>query len=274
MNIHKLGQALGLALLSAVSSSAVALGAKPVGGSTTVITAPFHAGCQTRSISCGQTVAGTLDQSDCQSGNGSFMEFWEFSDQGAQSLTIDQRSNSLDSLVSLYNASEQLVSANDDGGGGSNARILQNLTQNGNWIVAASTFEPGSSGAYSLSVACNDTLFCEPSSTVLCLGSRRFKAQATFAASNGQSGAAKSESFTDQTGFFWFFTRDNVEAVVKIINGCGLNNRFWVFAGGLTDVNTVLTVTDNQTGTTKTYTNPQGTPFQPVQDTSAFATCP
>jgi hypothetical protein len=45
-------------------------------------------------------------------------------------------------------------------------------------------------------------------------------------------------------------------------------------AGGLTDVNVILTVTDTQTGVIKTYTNPQGTPFQPIQDTDAFATCP
>jgi hypothetical protein len=35
-----------------------------------------------------------------------------------------------------------------------------------------------------------------------------------------------------------------------------------------------LTVTDTQTGTIETYTNPQGTPFEPIQDTNAFATCP
>jgi hypothetical protein len=41
-----------------------------------------------------------------------------------------------------------------------------------------------------------------------------------------------------------------------------------------TDVNVILTVTDTQTGAIQTYTNPQGTPFQPIQDTNAFATCP
>jgi hypothetical protein len=35
----------------------------------------------------------------------------------------------------------------------------------------------------------------------------------------------------------------------------------------------VLKVTDTQTGQVKTYVNPQGTAFAPIQDTSAFA-CP
>jgi hypothetical protein len=39
-------------------------------------------------------------------------------------------------------------------------------------------------------------------------------------------------------------------------------------------VNVVLTVTDTQTGTVKTYVNPQATPFPAIQDTDAFAVCP
>ena len=57
------------------------------------------------------------------------------------------------------------------------------------------------------------------------------------------------------------------------MTGCGFNSRYWVFAGGLTNVNVVTTVTDSQTGAVRTYVNNQGIPFQPVQDTSAFP-CP
>ncbi len=79
---------------------------------------------------------------------------------------------------------------------------------------------------------------------------------------------------TGDTGAFWFFSPSNVEVVIKVLNGCGLNSRYWTFAGGLTDVNVILTVTDTQTGTIQTYTNPPETPFEPIQDTNAFATCP
>jgi hypothetical protein len=41
----------------------------------------------------------------------------------------------------------------------------------------------------------------------------------------------------------------------------------------LLNVQTVITVTDSLTGRVKTYTNPLGTPFKPIQDTSAFS-CP
>ncbi|HEX2121101.1 MAG TPA: trypsin-like peptidase domain-containing protein [Thermoanaerobaculia bacterium] len=114
---------------------------------------------------------------------------------------------------------------------------------------------------------------CTPGSTVLCLNNGRFKVEATFVA-GGQSGTANVVKLTDETGYLWFFNASNVEAVVKVVNGCGLNSRFWVFAGGLTDVRVDLRVTDVSKGTVKTYTNPQGVAFAPIQDTGAFATCP
>jgi hypothetical protein len=94
------------------------------------------------------------------------------------------------------------------------------------------------------------------------------------APAGGGSGAGHAVPLTGDTGYFWFFNAANVEMVVKVLDGCGLNGRYWVFAGGLTNVRVVTTVTDTRTGAVKTYTNPQGTPFQPLQDTAAFATCP
>ena len=72
-------------------------------------------------------------------------------------------------------------------------------------------------------------------------------------------------------GYFWFFDSSNVDVVVKMIAGCGLNGHFWFYAGGLTNVNVRIDVTDTQTGATKAYTNKANTAFQPIQDTAAFA---
>jgi len=58
------------------------------------------------------------------------------------------------------------------------------------------------------------------------------------------------------------------------LNACSLNQAFWFYAGGLTDVQVTIVVTDTLTGKKKTYTNPLGRAFQPIQDTSAFTTCP
>ncbi|MGE5233727.1 MAG: hypothetical protein ACM3OB_06415 [Acidobacteriota bacterium] len=115
---------------------------------------------------------------------------------------------------------------------------------------------------------------CTPSETDLCLAGGRFRIQATWRTPNGQSGQAHAVRLTADTGYFWFFNDSNVEMVVKVLNGCGVNSRWWVFAAGLTNVRVDWTATDLDHGTPRNYSNPQGTNFAPRLDTQAFATCP
>jgi hypothetical protein len=114
---------------------------------------------------------------------------------------------------------------------------------------------------------------CTANTTTLCLNNSRFKVQVQWTTGDGSTGSGQAVSLTSDTGYFWFFSPNNVEMVLKAVDGCAFNSSFWVFAGGLTNVNVVATVTDMQTGVVRTYVNPQGVPFQPLQDTSAFA-CP
>jgi hypothetical protein len=108
----------------------------------------------------------------------------------------------------------------------------------------------------------------------LLLNGGRFRVTATFQTFQGQSGAAEAVQLTDDTGYFWFFDSANVEVIVKTLDACTFNSRFWVFSAGLTNVRVVLTVTDTRTGAIKTYTNPLNTFYAPLLDTGAFATCP
>lgn len=114
---------------------------------------------------------------------------------------------------------------------------------------------------------------CVPGPTTLCLNNGRFKVETAWRIDNGTTGIGQAVPLTGDTGYFWFFNSSNVEVVLKVLNGCAVNQRFWVFAGGLTDVEVTTTVTDTATGTVKTYENIQGTPFKPLQDTNAFSTC-
>jgi pseudomonalisin len=115
---------------------------------------------------------------------------------------------------------------------------------------------------------------CVANATTLCLFGGRFGVSASFNAGASGTGNAQVVQLTDDTGYLWFFAAANVELVLKVLDGCPLGGHYWVFAGGLTNVNVVITVTDSQTGATKTYTNPQSVAFQPIQDTAAFSTCP
>jgi hypothetical protein len=115
---------------------------------------------------------------------------------------------------------------------------------------------------------------CEPGPTRLCLKGGRFAVEVDWFTPQGLRGVGQAFPVTADTGTFWFFGEDNLEIVVKVLDGCSVNGRFWVFAAGLTNVETLLTVTDTRSGIAETYLNLQGAAFLPVQDTAAFATCP
>ena len=119
-----------------------------------------------------------------------------------------------------------------------------------------------------------DTSACVADATSLCLDNGRFRVTADWTAGDGSTGHGRAVNLTANSGYFWFFDAANVEMVVKVLDGCASNQHQWVFAAGLTNVQVTTTVTDTFSGLAKTYTNPQGTPFVPIQDTAAFATCP
>ncbi len=113
---------------------------------------------------------------------------------------------------------------------------------------------------------------CVADADTVCLNQGRFRVELEWESAD-DFGAGAAVPLTNDTGYSWFFNEDNVEVVVKVLDGCAFNQRYWVFAGGLTDVKAVMKVIDSQTGVAATYYNPPGTAFQPVQDQETFAVC-
>jgi virginiamycin B lyase len=115
---------------------------------------------------------------------------------------------------------------------------------------------------------------CLPDASSLCLNAGRFRVQADWRVpAQASSGRGAAVSITADTGYFWFFSPGNVEVIVKVVDGCAFNGHLWVFAGGLTNVEVTLTVTDTSSGAVRTYVNPAGAAFLPIQDTAAFGDC-
>lgn len=115
------------------------------------------------------------------------------------------------------------------------------------------------------------TVACTPDAFGLCLNGARVRV--AYRTPQGVTANAFAVALSDSSGYFWFFSPDNVEVTAKVVNGCTFNSRRWFFAAGMTNVNVVITVTDTLTGVTRTYENPAGTPFAPIQDVAAL-TCP
>jgi hypothetical protein len=107
----------------------------------------------------------------------------------------------------------------------------------------------------------------------LLLQGDRFRVRATWRSSERGPTEAVAVPLTRESGYFWFANADNVELVAKVLDGCAVNDRFWVFLAGLTNLGVTVTVEDTLTGATQSYTNALGTPFFPVQDTDAFEGC-
>jgi hypothetical protein len=76
------------------------------------------------------------------------------------------------------------------------------------------------------------------------------------------------------TGAFWFFREDNLELVVKILDGCSVNGHYWVFIAGVTDLEVGIELRDFITGNRVDYSNPQGIPFETIVDVRALACSP
>ncbi len=115
---------------------------------------------------------------------------------------------------------------------------------------------------------------CIPSATAACLYNR-FRVEVTYdtGAQNG-SGSGNVLLESPQSVKFSFFDAANVELVVKLLNACvPPYNKWWFFAGGLTNVGVSLKVTDTATGEVKSYSSQRGKLFQTIGDTKAF-NCP
>ena len=109
---------------------------------------------------------------------------------------------------------------------------------------------------------------CATDRNTLCLNQGRFKVQVAFQTTTA-NGVGVAVPFTDDTGAFWFFSSNNLELMIKVVDGRPVNGKFWFFAGALSDVAYTITVTDLTTGTVKTYVATQGHQAA-LNDTSAF----
>jgi hypothetical protein len=109
---------------------------------------------------------------------------------------------------------------------------------------------------------------CVADARTLCLLGR-YEVEVTWKTSAGQTGAGTAVPDSDNAGFFWFFGPENLELVVKVLDGTPVNGKVWVFYGSLSDLEYTVRITDTQTGRFKTWRNQQGS-LSGAADTSAL----
>ena len=80
---------------------------------------------------------------------------------------------------------------------------------------------------------------CRPSASRACLNERRFDVSARYSTQTVSRAPAKRldlYGIGDSGSVFYFFEPDNPEMLLKVVNGCWLNDHWWVFGSAATDL--------------------------------------
>lgn len=104
----------------------------------------------------------------------------------------------------------------------------------------------------------------------------RFRISVTGADFEGDPFVGKSVPLAStDSAIFWFFQPANFELLIKMVDGCTYNDRYWVYYAATTNVAFTIRVEDTFADEIKTYTNTIGSTAEIARtDSDAFATCP
>lgn len=74
---------------------------------------------------------------------------------------------------------------------------------------------------------------------------------------DGSSGSGHARKLARDSGAFWFFSPDNLEVTVKVLDGRAVNGKWWVFIASMTDLRLEIEVSQLR-GAAKTYVQAAG----------------
>ena len=205
---------------------------------------------------------------------------------------VSVQESGFDGVLYLYsgafdpaNPLSHLVAASDNGTQGVHFSSFANIVLSGNqsYYLVTAGGEAAAQGTFTSFVSCTGaTRILAGDGAMPSYDGRygelrkgRFRISATwknFANVTGNGTFVPLGS--EDSGIVWFFTPASFELMIKIVDGCSLNNRYWVFLAALTNVEFHVTVYDTWTETTKLYDNVLGVSAAATTDTNAFQTCP
>ena len=117
-----------------------------------VVLAASSATAQAR-LMVGQIQKGALSASSVQLEDGSSYDIYRYDSPGDETIVILMESSDFDAFLSLgrmeHGSFTQLAS-DDDGGGGTNARIEHTITAAGSYVIRANSLMQGETGAYTI----------------------------------------------------------------------------------------------------------------------------
>ncbi|MYB18741.1 MAG: PKD domain-containing protein, partial [Holophagales bacterium] len=112
---------------------------------------------------------------------------------------------------------------------------------------------------------------CIADAETRCLQDSRYAVTVEWWLAGGERHASRVvHQGTNDSGLFWFFDPNNWEVLLKVLDGCAVNDHVWVFGASTTDLGYAIRVTDTVTGAVKEYRNTPGMPAAALTDVAAF----
>jgi len=103
-------------------------------------------------IDFGQTLNGQLASTDCRLPDNSYADFYIFNGTQGQQVTINLSSTAFDTYLAVANEAGTFTMEDDNGGGGTNSRIIGTLPSTGLYVILANSAFPNQFGNYSVSL--------------------------------------------------------------------------------------------------------------------------
>ena len=100
----------------------------------------------------GRTFNGSLSSYDTVWDDGSHYDVWNVTARAGQRVVIDMESDDVDAYLRVLRYDGTAIATDDDGGSGSNARVEFPAPEAGDYLVIATSYEAGETGAYLVSV--------------------------------------------------------------------------------------------------------------------------
>jgi hypothetical protein len=100
----------------------------------------------------GQSMSGQLSLADPRLADSSVYQAWTYVGSKGERIQVDVASSSFDAYAILEDATGKVLSRDDDGGDGTNARIVAVLPASGAYRIIANTYRQGAYGPYTLTV--------------------------------------------------------------------------------------------------------------------------
>ncbi|HEX8353698.1 MAG TPA: pre-peptidase C-terminal domain-containing protein, partial [Pyrinomonadaceae bacterium] len=158
--------------------------------------------CTSSSIGFGQTVGGSLASTDCRSslrGSSYYADRHTFSGVAGQQVSISLASSSFDAYLYLVGTAGQLLTYDDDSGGGLDSRIVITLPSSGTYTVESTSYSENSTGSYALSIRSTSSVLRGFDS----IGIHNPFAGAFFLKNTLAGGSADAAFFYGPAGFGW-----------------------------------------------------------------------